>query len=415
MHTQQAAMPARRYDLDWLRLLAFGLLIFFHTGMLYVAQWDFHFKSQYQSDVLAYPMLLLSPWRMLLIWFISGYALGAALQQLAGWQHLHFVWHRTVLLLLPLLTGLWLVVPPQLYAQMWQDGVHQLSYWQFYLAFLDLQHPLFQDYQSGVWPHVDVNHLWYLRSLWQFTLIIVLLLPLLYWPRLQQAVSRFLQLAVGWQLLCFTLLLILIRIATDGDSDSRRDWSGFVFLLLGWLTVNQAVFWQRLAQARHWLGWLCLLNAGLMLGCYYLRGQDVVGSVWQSNFLSIFRFSYSLQAVAVTFWLLALAQRYLNRPYRYLAFANRAIFPVYLVHQTLIIIAAMYLTPLALGAVPEAFLVMLLTLTGCGLVLVILWQLPLLAPFFGLKPARTFAPRWQTLGLWLGLLLVLPLAWQLMT
>ena len=52
---------ARRYDLDWLRVLAFGLLIFFHTGMLYVEHWDFHFKSQYLSAALEYPMLLLSP------------------------------------------------------------------------------------------------------------------------------------------------------------------------------------------------------------------------------------------------------------------------------------------------------------------------------------------------------------------
>ena len=28
--------PARRYDLDWLRVIAFGLLIFYHIGMYYV-------------------------------------------------------------------------------------------------------------------------------------------------------------------------------------------------------------------------------------------------------------------------------------------------------------------------------------------------------------------------------------------
>lgn len=37
-------LPTRRYDLDWLRIIAFGLLIFYHIGMFYVS-WDFHVKS----------------------------------------------------------------------------------------------------------------------------------------------------------------------------------------------------------------------------------------------------------------------------------------------------------------------------------------------------------------------------------
>ena len=38
----------RRYDLDWLRIAAFGLLIGYHVGMLYVP-WAFHVKSEYRG------------------------------------------------------------------------------------------------------------------------------------------------------------------------------------------------------------------------------------------------------------------------------------------------------------------------------------------------------------------------------
>ncbi len=34
----------RRYDLDWLRVCAFGLLILYHVGMVFVP-WDFHIKT----------------------------------------------------------------------------------------------------------------------------------------------------------------------------------------------------------------------------------------------------------------------------------------------------------------------------------------------------------------------------------
>ena len=58
--TQAAAPHERRYDLDWLRIIAFALLIFYHVGMYYVT-WDFHIKSPYASDAIEPLMMLTSP------------------------------------------------------------------------------------------------------------------------------------------------------------------------------------------------------------------------------------------------------------------------------------------------------------------------------------------------------------------
>ncbi|MEO3865033.1 acyltransferase family protein [Rheinheimera fenheensis] len=407
-----AQLEPRRYDLDWLRVLAFGLLIFYHTGMLYVERWGFHYKSQYLSSTLEYLMLLSSPWRMLLIWFISGYALGVVLPRIVSFQQgALFAARRTVVLLLPLLTGLWLIVPPQLYAEMLQDGAHNVSYWAFYQAFFDLQHPLFADYQSGVWPHVDVNHLWYLRSLWQFTLLLLLLLPLLNLRLVQRATGRLLQLALPWQLLLLTLMLLLVHAIAEGGS--RRELAGFGFLVLGFLSVRNTMFWQQLGRSVNWLGVLCLLNYLLLLVSYYCS-QHSLPVPWHTLNQTLLYLSYTTQAVAMTFWLLALAQRFLNRPHPYLALANRAVFPVYLAHQSLIIIAALYLTPLALGGPLEALLVVLFTLLASAALLLMLWRLPLIAPLFGLKTAKQYPGVWANAGLAAGLLLVLPLAIELL-
>ena len=56
-----AASPGRRYDLDWLRVLAFGLLILYHVGMYYVADWDWHIKSAEPSSFLQNLMYLTHP------------------------------------------------------------------------------------------------------------------------------------------------------------------------------------------------------------------------------------------------------------------------------------------------------------------------------------------------------------------
>jgi len=175
--TQQPSLVnSRKNYLDWLRVIAFASLIFYHIGMLYSENWGFHFKSNYTSQYVEYLMLVFSPWRMLLIWFISGVALRFMIDKVSSFKSwLHFTLYRSVFLLLPLLVGLWLIVPLQLFAEMSQQGVIDISYWQFYLAFIETNNTLFINYQFGVWPNVDVNHLWYLRSLWQFMLIIIVL------------------------------------------------------------------------------------------------------------------------------------------------------------------------------------------------------------------------------------------------
>ncbi|CAM5183797.1 acyltransferase family protein [Alishewanella longhuensis] len=409
-----AGQLARRYELDWLRVLAFALLIFYHTGMLYVERWGFHYKSQYLSSTLEYLMLASSPWRMLLIWLISGYAFGSVLRRLNHWrQYSKLALTRTVVLLLPLMVGLWLIVPPQLYAEMVQKDGLTLSYWQFYQAFFDLSHPLFNDYRRGVWPHVDVNHLWYLRSLWKFTLVLLLLAPLLYWSPVQQRLSRFFALPLCWQLLGCCLFLFISRYWLEGDA--KRDVQGFGYFLLGALLVGQPPFWQKLAEARSWLGWGCFGNYLLLCGLYYFYTQPaLLPSALQPLLQICLLGSFVLQAALVVWWLLALAERYLNKPHRYLNVANRTVFPIYLVHQSAIIIAALYLTPFQLGGALEAALVLLFTLVASVVFVGVFWYLPWCAALVGLKTTHVFSQWQQRLGYALGLIIVTPLALTLL-
>jgi peptidoglycan/LPS O-acetylase OafA/YrhL len=57
---QQISTSERRIDLDWVRILAFGLLIFYHVGMLYVS-WGFHIKSEHRLTWLEPLMLVITP------------------------------------------------------------------------------------------------------------------------------------------------------------------------------------------------------------------------------------------------------------------------------------------------------------------------------------------------------------------
>ncbi|WDK60169.1 acyltransferase family protein [Xanthomonas campestris pv. campestris] len=100
----------RRHDLDWLRVIAFGLLVLYHVGMDYVT-WDWHVKSLTTQLMLEPLMLLSSPWRMSLLLLISGVATAFMLRS----RPEGLLYRRSRQLLLPLLFGMAVIVPPQSY------------------------------------------------------------------------------------------------------------------------------------------------------------------------------------------------------------------------------------------------------------------------------------------------------------
>ncbi len=113
-------VPDRRFDLDWLRIAAFGLLIFYHVGMFYVT-WGFHVKSSHASRAVEPLMLLLNPWRLTLLFVISGCATRFMLDKMKPGA---FLASRTARLLVPLVFGMFVIVPPQTYFEI----VEKLGY-----------------------------------------------------------------------------------------------------------------------------------------------------------------------------------------------------------------------------------------------------------------------------------------------
>ena len=76
----------------------------------------------------------------------------------------------------------------------------------------------------------------------------------------------------------------------------------------------------------------------------------------------------------------------MNSPWRWLPWATQAVYPWYVLHQSLIVLLAYWLVPLQIGPVAEPLLVGVGTVLGCwaitsGLIQRLKW----LQPLFGLK------------------------------
>jgi hypothetical protein len=393
-HPPLFGVPAseRRIDLDWVRISAFGLLILYHVGMLYVP-WEFHIKSAHRIRELEPLMLVLNPWRLALLFLVSGAATRFMLGKLSAGQLLR---SRTLRLLPPLLFGMFVIVPPQAYDQILESVGYDGGFLDFYVTHYFAFGPQFCDpgpcLLLPTW-----NHLWFVAYLWVYTMILggVLLLVPDFGRRFEQAMAPILR--GGWLLVLPAAmmagyrLLLLPRFpqthAMSGDWYSHALY-GTVFLL-GFLVARNDGVWVAFQRLR----WLALATAatlfvsGLVLRELYPIGQPMplALKIYAGTAYGCYQW-FCIVAV------LGFARRWLNRDSSARRYLTDAVFPYYIVHQTAIILIAHQLRGLGLPASIEATIVVLGTLASCAATYEIVRRVRVLRPLFGLKPGTPYVP-----------------------
>ncbi|MEL7339531.1 MAG: acyltransferase family protein, partial [Bacteroidota bacterium] len=97
-------MSTRRYDIDWIRVIAIWLLIFYHVSIGF-RPWGTligFIRHETALDVLEYLMALLGVWRIPLLFFVSGMGVCFAMRK-RDWVQL--LKERAQRILLPFVFG----------------------------------------------------------------------------------------------------------------------------------------------------------------------------------------------------------------------------------------------------------------------------------------------------------------------
>ena len=121
-------MKERRYDIDWLRVIAILTVFIYHcTRFFDTAGW--HLKNEEQSLVVfVLSSGLIYTWVMELFFVLSGIGAWYALKSRTGGQ---FLWERVKRLLVPLYTvGLFILLPPQFYFEAVTNGGYSGTFWE---------------------------------------------------------------------------------------------------------------------------------------------------------------------------------------------------------------------------------------------------------------------------------------------
>lgn len=375
--------PIRRYDLDWLRVIAFGILIFFHVGMFF-NHWEWHIKNNELTRVVEWPMRFSSQWRMSLLFMISGAGVYFALGSRSSGA---FLKDRLVRILIPLLFGMFVIVPPQIFFERITQG-ETYSYPVFFKTVFQ-----FVPYPQGSFSW---HHLWYLAYIFFYSLLGLPLLLVLrraegFTARLSRVFNNpanLILLPVMWHVGGSILLADKFPTTHNLTRDWNEHFHDFTLFVTGFVFCTQQGFWESLKKFRRLslLIWIALTT--VLYVFYWTRALDLDGTG-----LFFYAVIKTVNAWCILLSFFGYGYKYLQFTNGFLRYANEAVYPFYILHQTVIICLAY---PLMLSPWPwiaKFTYLCLATFTVCfTLYHFVIRRFNFLRIVFGMKPIKERRP-----------------------
>lgn len=375
------AKPAleRHYGLDWLRIGAFAALILYHVSMVFVP-WNFHVKSTHIAAWLTLPMLATNAWRLTLLFVVSGYASRALLRRHPAPGR--FAANRSARLLVPLAFGMIVVVPPQPWIELvtrhrYTGGLASFwlrDYWRF-------------DMLDGV-ALPTWNHLWFVVYLWVYTLILAAGVAVVRsaWPQrvFDQVFSGWwlLVLPIAWFALVhgswFTMVGETHALVGDGIAHA----SYLPAFLFGFALAGSPA--ALATTVRLWKPAAALALAGYAAVLAF--ELSLAARAWAASWAyRPYGIAHAVQQWGTIVALIGVAERYWNRDTPIRPMLTEAVFPFYIVHQTIIVVVMYWLLGAGLPGWAEFAILVTATVAGCWAFYLGGRAVPWLRPLIGLR------------------------------
>jgi len=343
----------RKYFLDWLRAGAFGLLAVFHVGLMY-ASWGYVFKSPRIEPAVEWVLVLFSPWRIVLLFFISGVACRFLMQKFTPGR---FTRDRLLRLLPVILLGMYVINPTQNYIELLVAGALDPGYLEFWFG----SYLTSADFPGRQFPTWD--HLWFLVYLLAYILVLALAFAAVPDAFARSRASR---LPVAALIAVPALWLAISNHLVDNVRPSTfafaNDWAVHIrsagLFGFGVVAALHDEFWAWCRKHRTQLLIVSAALLGLVLTERAMAQAAVTGLGGNVFAGSLVRGFYGWSVILA---LAGYAARYLDRPSGVLSYLTAAVLPVYALHQPLMIFAAWRLFPLGLPVVLEGTLLVLIT------------------------------------------------------
>ena len=343
----------RRYDIDWLRVIAIGLLLIYHIAIVF-QPWGVLIgfpQSNKPIEALWGPMAMLNIWRIPLLFFVSGMGVCFAIRK-RNWKQL--LLERTKRILVPFIFGVVFIVP-----------IH-IIIWQKY-------------YNQDLTFSPNISHLWFLANIFAYVLI---LSPLFFFLKRNEngkfirGLRKLFSNPFGLMLMLVPFILEAVLVQPESFELYYMTLHGFLLGLIAFLfgfccILIGETFWHTILKWR----WMFLSVA---VGLYALR--------W-----IIFNLAspFYLMAIESNMWIFSVfgfAYKYLNKPSKSLSYLSQGAYPIYIVHMIFLYLSSFLILPIDIPVSLKFVLIITFTGIGCFAVYdLLIRRVKFLRPLFGLK------------------------------
>ena len=348
----------RKYYLDNLRTLMILLLFPVHTFMI----WNDYGTKFYvwggESKLLSSLITLVNPWFMSILFVIAGMCANYSLRKrsIKG-----FVKERFSKLLLPFISGMILLVPFQtLYARKFffnYDGGIIDNFKYFFTNFTDL---------SGYDGCFTPGHLWFILFLFVISILSLVVIKLLPYEKIRNKTEK---MNIAIIILLFVPVWLFYYIGNFGGFSLGKD---FILYLLGYYVFSNDLIIQKIIKWKKLILMLfCILQLGLSIAYYQFSyygdlGVNIVGWLGVLSFLII-------------------GNEYFNKKTKITDYLSKASFPVYILHQTILVISGYYVLLSIDNIVIQVIIIMAGSFLLTFLCYEIIRRLSYLRKLFGMK------------------------------
>lgn len=343
----------RRYDIDWLRVIAIALLLVYHIAIGFQPWGVFIGFIQNNSSLesIWVPMSMLNVWRIPLFFFVSGMGVYFAIQR-RDWKQL--LVERSKRILIPFVFGMLAIVPLHIF--LWQEYYHQDMNYVFNPA-----------------------HLWFLGNICIYVLV---LSPIFFYHKtnangkFHNTLKKLFSNPAGLLIIMVPFVIEAVLVQPENFEmyamTMHGFWLGMIAFLAGFCCVFSGLgFWNTVSNYRY-----ALLTIGL--GLYLVR----------LLFFELKSPDY-LMAIESNFWVFTIfgfGHKYLNKPSRLLNYLSQAAYPIYIIHMVFLYLGSVFLFTTDLSATIKFWALVLFTNVACYLTYeFVIRRVKILRPLFGLK------------------------------
>ncbi|MEJ0057752.1 MAG: acyltransferase family protein [Bacteroidota bacterium] len=322
----------RRYDIDWVRVIAIALLLIYHVAIGF-QPWGVMIgfianKKAWES--LWIPMGMLNIWRIPLLFFVSGMGVYFAMQN-RNWKQL--LQDRAMRILVPFVFGMFAIFP-----------VSTLI-WQNYYG-LELNY----SYNAG--------HLWFLGNIFVY---VVMLSPVFFYMkgneegRLVQFIKRALSTPLGFLPVIAALIAETLIVNPNPYTLYAMTWHGFFLGLLAFFfgfcfVLSGNVFWDMVVK---WRGLFVSIAAAFFIFRLIEFRLNAPG------------YLLVIESVCWIASVFGFASRYLNHSSSALNYLSQSAYPVYILHMIFLFLGSALIFPLDIDVHVQFVIVLLFTVIGC--------------------------------------------------